>query len=146
MNQLNLLVRLEDVKLSISFQNLPAAKELNISGTKDSFQNLSGPRELNLPGPRELNLPVARELNLPGARELNLPGVRELNLSSSRELNLSGARELNMSGPGVNIRGPVLNISGPPGDIALASPQQVRFSFKCNVYECSCCAETPTQA
>ena len=90
---------MEDVKLSISFQNLPAAKELNISGTKDSFQNLSGPRELNL------------------------PGVRELNLSGSRELNLSSAQELNISGPGVNI-------SGPPGDIALASPQQVRFSFK----------------
>ena len=111
------LPRLEDVKLTISFQNLPAAKELNISGTKDSFQNLSGPRELNLPGPRELNLPVARELNL--------PGVRELNLTSSRELNLSSGRQLNMSGPGLNMSGPGVNTSGPAGDIALASPQQV---------------------
>ena len=127
-NQLNLLVRLEDVKLSISFQNLPAAKELNISGTKDSFQNLSGPRELNLPG--------ARELNLPGVRELNLSSSRELNLSSGRELNMSGpgvnmsGPGVNMSGPGVNISGPGVNMSGPPGDIALASPQQVKFNFK----------------
>ena len=42
------------MKLSISFQNLPAAKELNITGTKDNFQNLPVPRELNKD--KELNI------------------------------------------------------------------------------------------
>merc|ERR1719341_1599473 len=88
-----LMARLEDVKLSISFQNLPVAKELSISGTKESFQNLPGPRELNLPGTRELNLPGARELNLPGARDLNLTGGRELNISGPGDIALASPQQ-----------------------------------------------------
>ena len=77
---------MEDVKLSISFQNLPVANELSISGTKESFQNLPGPRELNLPGTRELNLPGTRDLNLTGGRELNISGPGDIALASPQQV------------------------------------------------------------
>ena len=75
-----LLFRLEDVKLSISFQNLPAAKELNITGTKDNFQNLPVPRELN----KELNI---TKDNFP--REL-----KEINISESRDIALPSPQQV----------------------------------------------------
>ena len=75
-----LLFRLEDVKLSISFQNLPAAKELNITGTKDNFQNVSDPRELN----KELNI---TKDNFP--REL-----KEINISESRDIALPSPQQV----------------------------------------------------
>ena len=73
------LPRLEDVKLTISFQNLPAAKELSISSGKDTFQNLPAARELNLAEP-------GRELNLPGARELNISGAGHITLASPHQV------------------------------------------------------------
>ena len=75
-----LLFRLEDVKLSISFQNLPAAKELNITGTKDNFQNLPVPRELN----KELNI---TKDNFP--REL-----KEINISEARDIALTSPQQV----------------------------------------------------
>ena len=75
-----LMFRLEDVKLSISFQNLPAAKELNITGTKDNFQNLPVPRELN----KELNI---TKDNFP--REL-----KEINISESRDIALPSPQQV----------------------------------------------------
>ena len=75
-----LMFRLEDVKLSISFQNLPAAKELNITGTKDNFQNLPVPRELN----KELNITKdnfpreLKEINISEARDIALPSPQQV--------------------------------------------------------------------
>ena len=75
-----LMFRLEDVKLSISFQNLPAAKELNITGTKDNFQNLPVPRELN----KELNISKdnfpreLKEINISEARDIALPSPQQV--------------------------------------------------------------------
>jgi len=72
-----LMARLEDVKLSISFQNLPVAKELSISSPKESFQNIPGTRELNLPGTRELNLTAGRELNISGPGDIALASPQQ---------------------------------------------------------------------
>ena len=69
---------MEDVKLSISFQNLPVAKELSISGPKESFQNISGSRELNLPGARELNLTSGNELNISGPGDIALASPQQV--------------------------------------------------------------------
>ena len=79
-----LMFRLEDVKLSISFQNLPAAKELNITGTKDNFQNLPVPRELN----KELNITKdnfpreLKEINISEARDIALPSPQQVYYSA----------------------------------------------------------------